>query len=122
MQHKALFSFNILSLSASKHNKVSQRQELPPTLLSELYVNLSIHTAPIIQPLTPVLVSSEQIVVALVFSRAPTNFLPAVYDLGAFCISSSPSVSGNALYFSVSGTWLTCNSLHNNLPNLAHRR
>jgi len=33
------------------HNgEVSQRRELPPTLLAELYVNVSAHTAPIIQP------------------------------------------------------------------------
>ena len=39
-----------LSLTGTMHQTVSQPRELPPQLLSELYVNLSAHTAPIIQP------------------------------------------------------------------------
>ena len=42
------------------YKKVSRPRELPPKSLSELYVNLSAHTAPIIQPLAVFQTSSAQ--------------------------------------------------------------
>ena len=41
-------------------DKVSRPRELPPESLSELYVNLSAHTAPIIQPMAVSQISSVQ--------------------------------------------------------------
>jgi len=45
--------------------KVSRPRELPPQALAELYVNVSAHTAPIIQPVTQDPASSEQISLVL---------------------------------------------------------
>ena len=42
------------------YKKVSRPRELPPKSLSELYVNLSAHTAPIIQPLAVFQTSNVQ--------------------------------------------------------------
>ena len=48
-----------------QYRKVSRPRELPPQALSELYVNVSAHTAPIIQPVTQDPASSEQISLVL---------------------------------------------------------
>jgi hypothetical protein len=50
------------------NKKESQRQELPPTLLAERSVNLSAHSAPVIQPAIQVPFSNEQI--GFTFSQA----------------------------------------------------
>ena len=55
------------------NDEESQRWELPPTLLAELYVNLSAHTAPIIQPVIQGLLSNAQIDVTRHFSHGLTN-------------------------------------------------
>jgi hypothetical protein len=46
---------------------VSRPMELPHQPLAELYVNVSAHTAPVIQPAIRGLTSSEQIILARAF-------------------------------------------------------
>ena len=104
------------------NDEVSQRREPPPTLLAELYVNLSAHTAPIIQPVIQGLLSSAQIDVTRHFSPALTNVWLDFCGLDIFCISSLPSRSDNPLCVLKPDTWPTYKSDHSNLPCLVHER
>ena len=65
-------------------------------LLSELYVNVSAHTAPTTQPTIQGLVSNEQTTLVRVSLPFPAIVLLVVDDLDIFCISSLPSVLENA--------------------------
>ena len=56
-----IFQGSFCTLSAfAEYHTVSRPRELPPKSLSELYVNLSAHTAPIIQPLAVFQTSNVQ--------------------------------------------------------------
>jgi len=56
-----IFNRQILPTGRGRDVRVSRPGELHPQPLSELYVNVSAHTAPIIQPLVHIQVASERI-------------------------------------------------------------
>ena len=50
----------VIPIQLNNENVVSRPRELPPKPLSEPYVNLSAHTAPIIQPMAIFQTSNER--------------------------------------------------------------
>ena len=72
---------------------VSSLGESHPQALSEPYVNLSIHPAPIIQPMAKSPSASARTVAVLFGQFAPTNVPRAVDGDSAFCISYVPNGS-----------------------------
>lgn len=69
----------------------SNAGEPPPCVLTAPYVNLSAHTALIVQPLAANPTSSEQTALVLSAQCGPTSALPSVRDLAAFYISGLPN-------------------------------
>src|SRR3990172_4010453 len=65
VQHLLYYGKWTVCSSFTEDDKVSRPRELPPQALAELYVNVSAHTAPIIQPVTQDPASSEQISLVL---------------------------------------------------------
>ena len=72
---KALDNLGFIAVF-EEDNKVSRPREPPPQSLSELYVNLSAHTAPIIQSEIQDQASSAQKDWAPAFGSFPTMILP----------------------------------------------
>jgi hypothetical protein len=62
------------------HDEVSQRRELPPSLLSEPDVNLSAHPAPIIQPTVISPFASARTVSVIAVKDDPTSVLHSCDD------------------------------------------
>src|SRR6266545_3932688 len=72
-------------------DQVSRPWEPPPRPLAELCMNLSAHTAPIIQPPVARPSASERRVGALSAQCVRASALLAVYDAASACISASPT-------------------------------
>lgn len=87
-------SFCTLSAFAENHT-VSRPRELPPKSLSEPYVNLSAHTAPIIQPMAIFQTSSVQTnfflfslflpTSVLLFSLSFVSYIFSLPNIQAYC-------------------------------------
>ena len=72
--------------------KVSSAGESHPCALSEPYLNVSAHTAPIIQPVQEAPVAASAQTVRALFARCDRASVPRVGDASeASCISSSPT-------------------------------
>jgi hypothetical protein len=59
----------------AQHDEVSQRRELPPSLLSEPDVNLSAHPAPILQPTAKSPSASARTISVIVGQADPASVL-----------------------------------------------
>ena len=103
-----------IGLSMREKQEVSRPGEPPPESLAEQSVNLSAHSAPIIQSLAERPSANEQTTVARDPQVALTNALPVVDGVSASYISALPTEPEFCPGGERSGTSQTCRSARSN--------
>src|SRR6266852_5857869 len=108
----------LLSTPTGLHPEVASRpRELPPQPLSDPYVTLSRHTAPIIQPCSQLHASGETTAVRHPSSCAATAHRPAFVPIRP-CTCVWPTVRARGQYAGKHGAWLSDRTPRNNSTTL----